>query len=193
MGVGALNVFERLSASIGNLQSVSPWFQPALDVPYGGVLFALPALLVTGLLSKIDEHFQLPKGYYGLQSIFILLGFMALARIKTIEDLRYCAPGEWGKLLGLDRIPEVRTLRKKVKHLAQHGQGEKWSAEVCAQWMQADTHAANVLYIDGHVRVYHGSQTPLPRHYVAREKLCLRATVDYWVNARGGATLFLYQ
>lgn len=42
---------------------------------------------------------------------------MALARLKSIEALRYCAPGEWGKLLGLDRIPEVRTLRAKSKHL----------------------------------------------------------------------------
>jgi hypothetical protein len=68
MGVGAVNVFERLSASIGDLRAVNPQFQPALDVPYGGVLFALPALLVTGLLSKVDEHFRLPKGYYGLES-----------------------------------------------------------------------------------------------------------------------------
>ena len=190
MGVGTTHVFERLAASIGGLQSVEPRFQPALDVPYGGVLFALPALLVTGLLSNVEQHFQLPKGYYGLQSIFLLLALMALGRIKTIEDLRYCAPGEWGKLLGLDRIPEVRTLRKKVKHLALKGQPEKWSAEVCAQWMQADTQAANVLYIDGHVRVYHGVQTSLPRHYVAREKLCLRATVDYWINAMGGQPFF---
>ncbi len=190
MGVGTVNVLERLSASIGNLQSVEPRFQPASDVPFGGVLFALPALLANGLLSNIEQHFQLPKGYYGLESIFLTLSLMALARIKTIEDLRYCAPGEWGKLLGLDRIPEVRTLREKVKHLALKGQGEKWSAEVCSQWMHADTKASQVLYIDGHVRVYHGSQTSLPRHYVAREKLCLRATVDYWVNAMGGQPFF---
>lgn len=190
MGVGTVNVFDRLSASIGGLQSVEPRFQPALDVPFGGVLFALPALLANGLLSNVEQHFQLPKGYYGLESIFLLLALMALARIKTIEDLRYCAPGEWGKLLGLDRIPEVRTLREKVKHLALKGQGEKWSAEVCSQWMHADTKASQVLYIDGHVRVYHGSQTSLPRHYVAREKLCLRATVDYWVNAMGGQPFF---
>jgi len=28
------------------------------------------------------------------------------------------------------------------------------------------------FYCDGHVRVYHGNQTALPRHYVARERLC---------------------
>src|SRR2546430_16444803 len=42
------------------------------------------------------------------------------------------------------------------------------------------------FYFDGHVRVYHGDQTALPRHYVARERLCLRATTDYWVNAMDG-------
>jgi hypothetical protein len=48
-----------------------------------------------------------------------------------------------------------------------------------------------VLYIDGHVRVYHGSQTQLPRHYVARQRLCLRATTDYWVNAMDGQPFFV--
>jgi hypothetical protein len=36
------------------------------------------------------------------------------------------------------------------------------------------------------VRVYHGEQTKLPRHYVPRERFYLRATVDYWVNALDG-------
>ena len=52
--------------------------------------------------------------------------------------------------------------------------------------MEADPHSAATLTIDGHVRVYHGQQTPLPKHYVARQKLCLRATADYWVNAMDG-------
>jgi hypothetical protein len=48
-----------------------------------------------------------------------------------------------------------------------------------------------VLYIDGHVRVYNGSQTQLPRHCVARQRLCLRATTDYWVNAMDGQPFFV--
>jgi hypothetical protein len=88
---------------------------------------------------------------------------MALARLKSIEALRYCAPGEWGKLLGLDRIPEVRTLRAKLKHLAEQGQAFEWSAALCTEWMAATPEEAAVLYVDGHVRVYHGSQTRLPK------------------------------
>ncbi len=42
------------------------------------------------------------------------------------------------------------------------------------------------LYIDGHVRVYNGDQTQLPRHHLSRQKLCLHATTDYWVNAMDG-------
>jgi prepilin-type processing-associated H-X9-DG protein len=52
--------------------------------------------------------------------------------------------------------------------------------------MESAPEQAGVLYIDGHVRVYNGQQTQLPRHHVARQKLCLRATTDYWVNALDG-------
>jgi len=72
----------------------------------------------------------------GLETIFLLLAFLALARLKSIEALRYCAPGEC-KLLGLDRIPEVRTLRAKLKHLAEQGQAFEWSASLCTEWMAA--------------------------------------------------------
>jgi transposase-like protein len=191
MGMGANNTMDRIAASVGELEAVSPQFQPALDVPNGGVLFALPALLATGLLKFTERYFQLPKGYYGLASLFVLLAFLALARVKTIERVRYCAPGEWGKLLGLDRIPEVRTLRKKIQYLSQDKQAEQWSAQLCKEWMQAVPEQAATLYIDGHVRVYNGHQTKLPRHYVARQKLCLRATTDYWVNAMDGQPFFV--
>jgi hypothetical protein len=40
------------------------------------------------------------------------LAFMALARIKNPEQLKQCKPGELGRLIGLDRAPEVRCLNK---------------------------------------------------------------------------------
>jgi prepilin-type processing-associated H-X9-DG protein len=191
MGVGASNVLDRVAASVGELTAVEPVFKAVWDVPNGGVLFALAALLAVGLLHQAHKYFQLPKGYYGLESLFLMLAFLALARLPSLEPLRYCAPGEWGKLLGLDRIPQVRTLRKKLALLCGQQQANAWSAELCAQWMGEDPDKAAVLYVDGHVRVYYGHQTPLPRHYVARQKLCLRATTDYWVNAMDGQPFFV--
>ena len=191
MGRGASNVSARVAASLGALSAVTPVFQPVLDVPSAGVLFALPALLALGLLDTAHESLNpLPNGYYALESIVLLLAVMALARLKTLESLRYEAPGEWGKLLGLDRIPEVRTLRAKIDILCANGKAQVWSADLSRGWMDQDPEQAGVLYIDGHVRVYSGAQTQLPRHYVARQKLCLRATVDFWVNAMDGQPFF---
>jgi prepilin-type processing-associated H-X9-DG protein len=190
MGMGACAIDARTAASLGALSAVAPDFQAALDVPNGGVLCALPALLAVGLLDSAERFFALPKGYYGLDTLFLLLAFMALARLRTVEALRHCAPGEWGKLLGLDRAPEVRTLRQKIHRLAHDGQPAQWGADLCGQWMAAAPGQAGVLYVDGHVRVYHGHQTRLPRHHVARQKLCQRATVDYWVNAMDGQPFF---
>jgi hypothetical protein len=187
MGMGAQNIEARLAASVGQLEEpVAPDFQAVQDVPKGGVLFALPALLVTGLLKSSEHFFKLSKGYYGLDSLLLILAFTALVRVKSIESLRYSAPGEWGKLIGLDRIPEVRTLRNKIKQLTQNDSPQQWSEELCKAWMQSAPEQASILYIDGHVRVYNGQQTKLPRHHVARQKLCLRATTDYWVNAMDG-------
>ncbi len=153
---------------------------------------ALPALLALGLLRHSQKNFSLPAGYYPLATIFLVIAFLALARVKSLERLRYEPPGEWGKLLGLDRIPEVRTLREKLQILCQDGQkvGE-WSHTLAQEWMEADPQSAGTLYIDGHVRVYHGHLTELPRRYVARQRLCLRGTTDYWVNAMDGQPFFV--
>src|SRR6202162_5272962 len=101
--------------------------------------------------------FDCARAFNVLKTIFLLLAFMALARLKSIEALRYYAPGEWGKLLGLDRAPEVRTLRVKVKTLADQNQAFSWSSELCKEWMAEAPQEAAVLYVDGHVRVYYGN------------------------------------
>lgn len=193
MGVGATNVLSRVLASIGELNGVEIEFQACADVPYGGVLLALPALLSNGLLRHTEEDFKLPAGYYNIESIFILLGFLALARIKVMESLRYCAPGEWGKLLGIDRIPEVKTMRRKIDILTNNDSGKLWGAQLCKEWMESTigTEYEGYYYVDGHVQVYYGKLTQLPRHYISRQRLCMRATIDYWINAMDGQPFFL--
>lgn len=190
LGMGCTRVEERVAAAFGKLKEARVEFSFALDVRFGGVLFALPALLINGLLRHSEKHFSLPNGFYGLSRIFILIAFMALCRIKSIEGLRRCPPGDLGKLLGLDRVPEVRTLREKLEHLCERGDVSEWSADLSRDWMAGNPDLAGYLYVDGHVRVYHGRQTKLPKRYVARERLCLRGTTDYWVNDALGQPFF---
>ena len=90
---------------------------------------------------------------------------MALARIRSLEQLRYEAPGEGGKLLGLDRIPEVRTRRAKLKRLCPDlGRAFRWNAARAPEWITRQAAAQLYFYCDGHVRVYDGEQTALPGH-----------------------------
>jgi hypothetical protein len=187
MGYATTRSAERVAASVGVLGSAPIRFETVCDVPKGGVLLALPSLLAVGLLRYTTALYQLPQGFYGIASIFLLLAMQALARIKSIEQLRYVAPGEWGNLLGLDRIPEVRTLRQKLEILCREaGRALRWNTELAKAWIAGQRESELVFYVDGHVRVYHGDLPPLPHHYVARERLCLRATTDYWINAMDG-------
>jgi hypothetical protein len=190
MGYGTTRSLERVAAAMGALEAAPIVFEAAQDIPQGGVLLALPALLAVGLLRHSAERYELPKGFYGLSSVLVLLALMALARIDSLEQLRYAAAGEWGNLLGLDRVPEVRTLREKVKLLcSEPGRAARWNAVLAQEWIgqhAIEQSTGLAFYIDGHVRVYHGDLTKLPRHYVPRERFYLRATVDYWVNALDG-------
>ena len=78
----------------------------------------------------------MPKGFYGLSKVLVLLALMALARIPSIEQLRYAAAGEWGKLLGLDRVPEVRTPRERLKLLCtEQGRAARWNEALAKEWI----------------------------------------------------------
>lgn len=190
MGMGCTRVVERVLASMGRLSGAPAVFRQALDVTNGGVLWALPALMANGLLRHTKNHFDLPKGFYGTTHIFLLLAFMALSRIKSNEKLRYTPAGEGGILLGLDRVPEVRTLRRKIDHLSSTGEVKRWSATLSKEWMNTDLEATGTLYIDGHVRVYHGKEKLLKR-YVSRQQLCMRGISDYWLNDKYGRPFFV--
>jgi predicted nucleic acid-binding Zn-ribbon protein len=153
----------------------------------------MPALAENGLFRHLDRYFTSLSGYYTTAQIISLLASMALCRIKTVEQLQYHPPGELGKLLGLDRVPEVRCLRNKLAALSENQAPEKWAAQLSRDWLEADPDLAGALYVDGHVRLYHGKKTKLPRRYVARQRLCLRGTTDYWVNDAWGQPFFMIE
>lgn len=197
LGYATTRVLDRMLASCGVLSGASLEFAAADDVPQAGVLCALPALLTEGLLRHTRTFYALAPGFYPLEAIFLYLALLALVRCRSLEQTRYQAPGEWGRMLGLDRLPEVKTLRAKIAALcASEGRATQWQSCLAKEWIEAaadpaDAASVGLFYVDGHVRVYHGSLTPLPRRYVSRERLCLRGTTDYWVNGLDGAPFFV--
>lgn len=191
LGTACHRTDERVLAALGELNGAATTFESCCDLKFGGVLCALPFLEANGLFNFIQNYFTLPQGYYTELHIVTLLAFMALCRIRTIERLRFEAPGELGKLLGIDRIPEVKTLRSKIAAMCNETNTKEWMLEMSRFYMQQHKELAGVLYIDGHVRIYNGTQTTLPRRFVSRQRLCLRGTTDYYVNDALGQPFFV--
>ena len=193
MGTACTRPDERVLAAFGFLNGASTQFEICRDVSFGGVLCALPALAVNGLFRHIASCLQQLRGYYSTLHVIVLLAYMALCRIKAVEQLQYQPPGELGKLLGLDRVPEVRCLRQKLAALSIDDGPQKWAGLLARDWLKAEPEMAGALYVDGHVRLYHGDLTALPKRYVSRQRLCLRGTTDYWVNDALGRPFFVVE
>jgi transposase len=182
---------DRLLAYLGLLDDAAPMFRSECRVPHAGVLLALPSLVASGIFTTAHKVYgSIGPAFYGLRTTIVALLLMALLRIKRPEGLKEHAPKDLGRILGLDRAPEVKTLRRKLNRLAALGRAAEFGKSL-AQRRVADRGAAvGFLYVDGHVRVYHGKHT-LPKTHVARMRLCMPATTDYWVNDAVGEPLFV--
>lgn len=182
---------DRLLARLGKLNDAEPIFTPGRRIPHAGVLLAVPALTQSGIFSVAEEVYgHIAPAFYGLRTTMMAMLLMALLRIKRPEALKEHAPVDLGRVLGLDRGPEVKTLRRKLTRLAAYGRAEVFGRKLAQRRVARRGRALGFLYMDGHVRVYHGSHR-LPKAHVTRMRLALPATTDYWVNDKHGDPLFV--
>ena len=111
-------------------------FEHQESVLNAGVLFAVPALISQGLNLFFKVFRPLPAGFYGLHYVILILCFMALCRIRNPEQLKKSPPGELGKLLGLDRIPEVGYFRKKIKQITDQSKADELHTALFHSWVE---------------------------------------------------------
>jgi transposase len=183
--------FDRLLAKLGLLDDAAPLFRDGERVPKAGVLLALPALAHSGVIEIAREVYgSIGPAFYGLRTTMVALVFLALLRIKRPESLKEHAPADLGRLLGLDRAPEVKTLRRKLSRLAESGRATEFGRRLATCRVQRLSEAVGFLYVDGHVRAYHGKRA-LPKAHVARMRIAMPATTDYWINDVAGEPLFV--
>jgi transposase len=191
LGVATTRVLDRALAARGKLVEAAPEFEASSSVANAGALLALPAMLELGLLDVGEDVYgDLRNGFYGLRSTLLCLGFMALLRIRNPERMQFEAPGELGTLLGLDRAPETKTIRRKLTELVERGQASRLSTGLAERWVRQAPRALGYLYVDGHVRAYNGEKHRLTKTHVARRRLCMPATTDYWINDKNAEPVF---
>ena len=165
---------DRLLAYLGLLDDAAPMFRDGSHVPGAGVLFAMPLLVDSGLFRISRKLFgEIGPAFYGLRTTLLTLLLMALLRIKRPEHLKERDPAALGRLLGLDRAPEVKTVRRKLIRLAAQHRAEQLGAELARLRVDQRGHLMGFLYVDGHVRAYHGKRT-VSKAYVAGIWRCRR-------------------
>jgi transposase-like protein len=191
---------ERALARVGLLCGAEPEICEGASLPFAASLLVLPALATTGLLGAFEAVYASSRAaFYSIRSLVLALVFCLLLGEARAEGLTRLDPVDLGRLLGLDRGPEVQTMRRRLEELA----GLMRSAELLQHL--AETHLGHakdlegLFYVDGHVRAYHGSSR-LPKAHLARARIAAPAEVDTWIcdelgegvlvwNAEPGASL----
>jgi len=183
---------ERALARWGLLgEGAAPVFTPGARYPLAGLLLALPALEGTGLLAAAREVYgRLKDGFYGLGATLLTVVFLALAGEPRAEGATRVPPAALGRVLGLDRAPEVKTIRRKLGELAAAGKASELIMALARRHAAARPDALGFLHVDGHARVYYGTRTVQKTH-VARLKFPAPATMETWVTDQDGDPVFM--
>ncbi len=197
---------ERAAARFGLIEHAAPVFTPAGRVPLAGLLLALPALEATGLLACAGRVFgALPNGFYGLDTVLLEAVLRTLAGQPRAEGATRIDPTALGRVLGMDRAPEVKTIRRKLGLLAATGKTERLIAAMAATHLARPTGSDSdsssdgssdgsagaagsvgiVLYVDGHVRAYQGGRK-VGKAHLARLRFPAPATLETWVSDAAG-------
>ena len=181
---------ERAAARWGKLPHAEPVFAPAARVPLAGLLLAIPALQATGLLPCATKVFgSLRNGFYGLDTMLVEGVLRALAGQPRAEGATRVDPAALGRVLGLDRGPEVKTIRAKITDLAATGRAEELLAAMARRHVSrldaTNPDLLAVFYVDGHVRANQGGAKVAKTH-LSRLKFPAPATVETWVSDASG-------
>jgi len=184
-------VVDRTLARLGLLQDAVPVFRSGSNIPCVGVLICIPALIESGVLTAAGKIYgSLGASFYGLRTTLVTLLLMALLRIKRPEGLKEQSATDLGRILGLDRVCEVKTLRRKLDRLAAKNKAFIFGQQLAKTRIQKREGTLGFLYVDGHVRVYNGKRK-LAKAYVTKKRLAMPATTDYWVNDQQGDPIFV--
>ncbi len=182
---------ERVLARFGLIGYAPPVFTPCARAPLAGLLLGLPALAGTGLLEAAHEVYgELPNGFYSLDAMLCEGVFRALLGQARAQGAGLVDPAALGRVLGLDRAPEVKTIRRKIGLLAAAGKAGDWITAMARRHVQARPERAAVCYVDGHVRAYAGTRK-IAKTHVPRLKFPAPATLETWVSDAAGDPLLV--
>jgi transposase-like protein len=191
---------ERSAARCGLLTEAKPVICEGSSLPGVGALVILPALALTGLLDAASAVYgagRKVKGstrsaFYGIRSLLLAICFACLLGEPRAEGMTRLDPVGLGRLLGLDRAPEVRRLRARMAELAAEHRSDELVMSLARAHLDARPEATGLFYVDGHVRAYHGNKD-VGKAHLARMRIAMPGEVDTYVCDRFGDGLLVWQ
>jgi hypothetical protein len=182
---------DRALARLGKLEDAVPLFGDRPCQRQAGVLLAVPLLVKSGLLEAFASTYRsLAPAFYGLRTTVVVLFLSALLRIKRPEHFKEHNPQELGHVVGLDRLPEVKTVHRKLDYLAARGLARELMRAMAERRIAEDPERVAFLYIDGHVHPYYG-QHPLAKAKKPQHQVAQPGATDNWVHDAYGEPLLV--
>jgi len=168
--------------------------EPPAQVPerargqYLGATLYYPALQALGLL-KAAACFRLPgAACFSVRAVMLTLFFLSLFSKTTVEAAKHLRRWDFGLLLGTERAPVVKTLRRKLGDLIKQGQAAGFGALLARRWVEQGIIATAYLYVDGHVKAYTGKRK-LSECWNPQRRMPLPGLLSYFVNDQQGRPL----
>lgn len=182
---------DRLLAAAGVLEDAEPLFAPCERLEFAGAFLAVVAIATDPFLRRAQEAYgSFGAAFYGVRTMLLTLLVMALLRIKRPEWLRRHNAEKLGRILGLDRAPEVKTVRRRLRHFERSGRATELMRELARDRAAAYEGSPHVVQVDGHQLVYHGKEK-IGEVFSSRCKKVVKAETDNWVGLPHGFPLMV--
>src|SRR5207244_868924 len=158
---------------------------------YLGLTLFHPALQVVGLLELAEQVYRLAGDVrFGVQQVFTELFCLALLQEPSVERVKHVLCSDLGAVMGCARAACVKTLRRKLNEVSQQRQAARLGTLLARHWLEVGLLNASYLYVDSHVKVYHGSRL-VPEVWNSQRRMPLPGIVEYFVNDLHGRPLLV--
>lgn len=156
---------------------------------YMGLALYFPAIKELGVVEAARQSFSLPRSaVFGVRAVTLSMLFMTLLGKPTVESAKHLRRAEFGALVGTDRAPCVKTLRRKLEAMVAQTHSAEFGRRLARRWVKSGIVSTHFLYVDGHMKAYSGKR-PVQEFYSTKRRLAIPGVHTYFVGDQSGRPL----
>ena len=151
------------------------------DVPFGGVVLAIPALMECGLWEQASDLFPTWIDRPFAEIAQLLVASMVLSRPANVGFARFAWPADWSEVLCKVRLPDACSLVGLINLIAKDRiKTVMWQSGLASKWISDASRLRAVLVVPGEQCVLLESPAIASSIDLARDALLARGLVEPW-------------